>query len=411
MKKNHLFKRTLLSSGLILAGINCAYSLGNTTALGSYAGEQLAYSPSTWSSISADGRYVTLTAVAGYIGYVFLYDRFNNTVAALMPTSNGIGALSKISADGRYVAMRISKDMFIYDTWTKDIYPINKSSSGELGNGMSYFAALSADGNIAAFSSDSANLVANDTNNSADIFVHNRKTAKTVRVSVSSTGKEAPLGIGNSGIADISANGRFVVFSSAADNFVSNDLKATEDVFVHDLNTKITALVSVPVTQNGKNGHSSYPSISANGQFIAYQSAASKLVANDTPDSYSDIFVYDRINKITTKITRNANGHSIYPAISADGRYVAFMSQASNLVLYDTNKAWDTFVYDRKTAKTRRVNVKPSGGQSSGDRSLYQAKPAISADGRFISFESGAADLATNDVDSASTDVFCAIRC
>jgi hypothetical protein len=417
------FLQPALFAAMTLAGINTAHAIGDTLSLGSRVGDQNDYATTTWTSLSAEGRYIALTAPANYIGSVFIYDRLTNTATNIMPTANGIGTTPEISANGRYIAFRASAtnlisndsngviaDIFVYDTQTKTFELISKDSKGVQGNDLSYFPAISADGNVIAFSSAASNLVAKDTNNSADVFVHNRETGKTTRVSVSSTGTEGTMGIGSTGTLDISADGRYVVFSSPSSNLASNDTNTTEDIFLHDIKTATTTAVSAIVrdTPTSVSSKSTHPSISGDGRFIAFQSGSSKLVETDTDDFFSDIFVYDRVTKLNRKITVNANGQSILPHISADGHYVAFLSQASNLIANDTNAAgtWDSFVYDLKTGKTSRVNVSAANQQSAGDTLPLQSRPDISADGRFISFESGAKDLSPDDVDSAMTDVF-----
>jgi uncharacterized repeat protein (TIGR01451 family) len=420
MKKSS-FLQSILCVAMTLASVNTAHALGETLSLGSRVGDVSSYASTTSTSLSADGRYIALTAPASFIGSIFVYDRIANTATNILPT-NANGTTPEISANGRYVVFRssatnlisndangVTTDIFVYDRQNQTFELISKSSQGLQGNDLSYFSAISADGNVIAFSSAASNLVANDTNGYADIFVHNRKTGKTSRVSVSSSGTEGNSGIGATGTLDISGDGRYVVFSSPSNNLASNDTNTTEDIFLYDTKTATTTAVSAIVrdTPTSVSGKSTQPSISGDGRFIAFQSGSSKLVATDTDDFVSDIFVYDRVTKLNSKVTVNSNGQSVLPHISADGRFVAFLSQASNLVVNDTNNAWDTFLYDRKTGKTSRINVTSTGLQSLGDAiPSYVARPDLSADGRFIAFESGAKDLTSDDADSAMTDVF-----
>ncbi len=406
MKKTS-FLQFILCVAMTLASVNTAHAVGETLSLGSRVGDVSSYASTTWSSLSADGRFVALVASKSFLPQPFIYDRLSGT-SINVPEA---GSMPEISANGRYVVFRSSTGNHIrlYDTQTQTTELISKDSQGVASNNISYFSAISADGNVIAFSSTASNLVANDNNGYADIFVHNRKTSKTTRVSVSSTGTEGSFGIGATGTLDISADGRYVVFSSPSSNLASNDTNTTEDIFLHDIKTATTTAVSTIVrdTPTSVSGKSTQPSISGDGRFIAFQSGSSKLIATDTDDFVSDIFVYDRVTKFNSKVTVNSNGQSVLPHISADGRYVAFLSQASNLVANDTNNAWDTFLYDRKTRKTSRVNVTTTGLQSSGDAiPSYVARPDLSADGRFISFETGAKDLTPDDTDSAMTDVF-----
>jgi len=408
----------LLTPVAVLAYSGNAAAVGETVSIGGKAGDQSSYASTTWSSISGDGRYVTLTAMASFFQHVFLYDRYTGAVKNLTGAGNSISLASDISADGRFVAFRSSSsnlvdkdgngavdDIFLQDLQTGKNVLVSKASDGGQANDISHFAAVSGDGQYVAFSSSASNLVGKDTNNAADIFRYDRKTGKTARVSVSSTGAEAASGVSN-GVVDISADGRYVVFSSFSKNLAAGDSN-NEDVFLRDVKSGVTTWVSRPVRNTGWDSGSSHPSISADGRYIAFVSGSSKLLANDTDDVNSDIFVYDRVKKTSQKITQNADGNSIYPAISGDGRFVAFMSGASNLVDDDTNSTWDSFIADRNTGKISRVNLTPDNSQSTGDAAFYLlARPMLSADGRFIAFESGAKDLTSDDTDSAYTDVF-----
>ncbi len=415
-------KKTALTSLLIMQtlGLACptvAMAAGETRSIGNKAGDQHAYAGSTWPSLSADGRYMSLTATAGFLQHIFLYDRYTGTSKDLTSLANNISLASEVSANGRYVAFRSAAtnliasdgngptmDIFVQDVATGKTELISRTSDGKATNDQSYFAAISGDGQVVVFSSAATNLVAGDTNNAADVFLRNRKTAKTTRISVSSTGNQAEWGIGSNGIVDISADGRYVVFSSPSSNLVAGD-NNTEDVFLRDTKTGTTTRISQPVKTTGFDGGSSSPSISGNGRHIAFVSGSSKLVADDTDDVNSDIFVYDRSTKKSTKITKNSGGNSVLPTISADGRFVGFMSQAPNLIANDTNGVWDTFLHDRSTGKTIRVNVTPQNLQSTGDSMLLQSRPVLSADGRFMGFESAAKDLTADDADNAN-DVF-----
>jgi Tol biopolymer transport system component len=363
--KKSLLPVLILTNALTFSEI--AFAAGETISLGSMAGDQSAFAGTTWSSVSADGRYATLMASVGFIPRLFLYDRFTNTTKNLTELSNSSAASADLSASGRFVAFTSAAsnlvvgdgngftDIFVQDIQSGKNELITKALDGSSANEMSYYSALSADGQFVAFSSAASNLVANDKNNLADAFVRNRKTGKTTRVSVSSAGKEGAMGIGSSGLIDISGDGRYVVFSSGSSNLVAGD-DTSEDVFIHDTKTKTTSKISQTVRNNGIISGSKSPSISADGRFVAFSSGSSQLLLKDTDDFNSDIFVYDRVGKKMSKITNNTTGSSVYPSISADGRFVSFMSQADNLVLNDSNNAWDTFVHDLKTGKTSRVN-------------------------------------------------------
>jgi Tol biopolymer transport system component len=271
---------------------------------------------------------------------------------------------------------------------------VSVDSAGNQGDDASYSPAISADGRYVAFGSKASNLVPGDTNGTYDVFVHDRHTGVTERVSVDSAGNE---GNDQSWGPAISTDGRYVAFGSWASNLVPGDTNGTYDVFVHDRHTGITERVSVDTAGVQANDQSGSPAISADGRYVAFHSWASNLVADDTntcetwpkPGQCPDVFVHDRQTGITERVSvdsagNQGNGRSGGPAMSADGRYVAFSSRASNLVADDTNGAWDAFVHDRDTGATRRVSVDSSGKQwnrSSGGS-------AMSADGRYVALYS-----------------------
>ena len=277
------------------------------------------------------------------------------------------------------------------------------ASNGGQANGYSADAAISADGQFVAFVSGASNLVPGDTNGATDVFVRDRQAGTTSRVSVPTGGGQAN---GDSDVPAISADGRFVVFISAASNLVSGDTNGVADVFVRDRRAGTTSRVSVAAGGGQANGTSFDPSISADGRFVAYSSAASNLVRGDSNDTY-DVFVLDRQTATTTRVSVRSNGSqannvSYTPRISGDGRSVAFVSLASNLVPGDTNRTADVFVHDRQSGTTSRVSVSSDGHQAAKRRS---DAPSISADGRFVAFVSLASNLVPGDT-YGKADVF-----
>jgi len=308
-----------------------------------------------------------------------------------------------ISADGRFVAFyseasnivpgdtNNSYDIFVRDTLTNTTTLVSLDSAGNQGNSDSYSASISADGRFVAFSSEASNIVPGDTNNYADIFVRDRLTNTTTRVSVDSAGNQ---GNGNAGSPSISADGRFVAFYSEASKLVPGDTDENRDIFVRDRLTNTTTPVSVNSAGNQTSSESNFPSISADGRFVAFESFASDFVPGDinydTETAVRDIFVRDTLTNTTTRVSvdsagNQVNGNSDSPSISADGRFVAFNSFASNIVPGDTNNTSDIFVRDTLTNTTTRVSVDSAGNQ----RNLQSGSPSISADGRFVAFTSG----------------------
>ncbi len=335
--------------------------------------------------------------------------------------SNLGSSIPAVSADGRFVAFSSSAsnlvasdtngqdDIFVRDQKTKQTTRVSISSAGAQGNYYSFQTAISADGRFVAFSSSANNLVANDANVAGDIFVRDRQTNQTTRVSVSSAGVEGGIYLYSRDPA-ISADGRFVAFSSRANNLVAGDTNDSMDAFVHDRQTKQTTRISLDSAGIEGNLDSSQPSISADGRFVAFTSSASNLVTGDT-NLRPDIFVRDRQTNQTTRVSVSSAGvqsNYIYtgsknPAISADGRFVAFSSSANDLVTGDTNRGDDIFVRDRLTNQTTRVSVFSTGVET--NRYSTSFSPTISADGRFVAFVSNAKNLVIADTNN-SADVF-----
>ena len=374
-------------------------------------------------AVSRDGRFVAFRSFAtnlvpndtNGVPDIFVHDRNTGTTARVSVSSSGAqangnnSATQAISADGRFVAFHSSAtnlvandtngvdDVFVHDRNTATTTRVSVSSSGAQANNSSARPALSADGRFVAFSSNATNLVANDTNGRADIFVRDRTNGTTTRVSVTSGGTQATGG-SSSGPA-ISADGQIVAFSSNATNLVANDTNGLSDVFVHDRTTGTTTRVSVTSGGTQAVGGSSFlGGISGDGRFVAFNSDATNLVANDT-NGGGDVFVHDRNTGTTTRVSVSSsgaqgNGVSRDTRISEDGRFVVFQSFATNLVANDTNARSDIFVHDRTTGVTTRASVRSDGTQATGGESI---NPAISGDGRFVVFGSFATNLVAND--------------
>jgi Tol biopolymer transport system component len=383
--------------------------------------------PSFGPSISADGRFVAFTSIASNLvpgdtnnnRDVFVRDLSTNTttrvsVGSAANQANSLSLFPSISADGRFVAFdsyannlvpgdtNAKSDIFVRDLSTNTTTRVSVGSAGNQANEDSSSSSISADGRFVGFWSNASNLVPGDTNDSSDIFVRDLSTNTTTRVSVDSAGNQ---GTGGSSDASISADGRFVAFSSNASNLVPGDTNASGDIFVRDLLTNTTTRVSVDSAGNQGNDASSGGSISADGRFVAFSSLASNLVPGDTNAS-RDIFVRDLSTNTTTRVSvsgagNQGNDYSSDASISADGRFVTFSSEASNLVPGDTNNKEDIFVRDLSTNTTTRVSVDSAGNQANGLSYI----PSISADGRFVAFSSDAANLVPGDTNSVG-DVF-----
>jgi Tol biopolymer transport system component len=318
-----------------------------------------------------------------------------------------------VSADGRCVAFNSlasnltagdagdankTFDIFVLDRVTRAMVPASVSGSGQLGNGPSFGSALNADCRIMAYASDATNLQAgSDTNGSTDIFVHEFVTNTTTRISVGVGGAEAN---GASFAPSISGDARWVAFHSNATNLVSGaDGNNAADVFVFDRMTNTTTRVTL-----GDND-SFDPVVSADGSVVAFGSAATNLVSGDT-NAATDVFVWTRSNQQIARVSLSssgaqAHGRSAAPSMSSDARFVAFESDAADLVANDTNNATDIFVRDRTNGQTTRVSVTSAAAQVANS----SLAPTISADGNFVAFSSDATTLVTGDT-NGKRDIF-----
>jgi Tol biopolymer transport system component len=320
---------------------------------------------------------------------------------------------SSISADGRYVAFASSaatlvpgdtngaEDVFVHDRSTGQTTRVSVSSLGLQGDRDSYDPAISADGRYVAFASFATTLVPGDANGELDVFLHDRESGATTLVSVASDGAQ---GNGPSLAPSISGDGRRVAFESSADNLVAGDTNRTEDVFVRDIPTGKTTRVSVGWQDREGQRPSFGAAISADGKVVGFESFA-PLVPDDT-NRMLDVYVRDLAAKKTTRSSVASGGEegdagSFSPALSADGRYVAFASSATDLVPGDRNGLLDVFLHDRQTGKTERVSVASDGREADG----FSFTPALSADGRFVAFPSEATDLVPGDTNGVR-DIF-----
>jgi Tol biopolymer transport system component len=287
---------------------------------------------------------------------------------------------------------------------------------GRQANGPSFNADLSFDGRYVAFESAASNLIAGtgggllgggvggDSNNAKDVFVYEMATGTVTRVSVASNGAQ---GNGDSSGPSISADGQKIVFHSDASNLVPGDTNGVTDVYLYDLGTHQTTRVSVAANGTGADKSSRSPSISADGRFVSFDTRATNLGPADG-DGIWDIYVKDLQTGAVEQASVNSSGKggknvtqgSRDSSISGDGRFVAFWSDATDLVGGDTNDLADIFVHDRQTGVTTRASVSTAGAQGDGD----SFSAAMSVDGRYVAFDSKATTLATGG--GSGEDVF-----
>ena len=312
------------------------------------------------------------------------------------------------SADGRYVAFTTAApnlvpgdtndtwDVLVRDRRTGTTSLISASRAGVPGDSSSYGQAMSPDGRYVSFTSDATNLVPGDTNGAYDGFVHDRRTGITSRVTLTGDGTQPDA---RSYAPAISADARFVAFVSDATDVVPGDTNGVADIFLRDRRAGTTVLVSGAHAD----APSDAPAISADGRYVAFTSAAA-LVPDDT-NGVADVFRRDlrtgTLQRVNVSATgAQATGLTVSPTMSADGRYVAFTSDAA-LVSGDTNGVADIFVRDLRAGTTVRVSVAADGAQAAG----ASYAPMIGADGRYVVFGSDATNLVPGDTNGAA-DVF-----
>ncbi|MCI0586754.1 MAG: hypothetical protein L0323_07950 [Planctomycetes bacterium] len=328
--------------------------------------------------------------------------------------ADGDSLSCSISDNGRFVAFDSlatnlvpgdtngASDVFVHDVKMGTTVRVSVDSQGAQGNAASSSPSISGNGRFVVFLSLASNLVPGDTNGARDVFVHDVRTGATVRASVDSEGAQADE---DCFFPSISGNGKVVAFQSAATNLVPGDTGGNSDVFVHDVKTGSTIRVSVDSEGVQGNEDSFTPAISANGKLVAFQSAATNLVAGDA-NAAADVFVHDVKKGTTIRASVDSEGAeagspSFSPAVSGSGKSVAFASGASDLVPGDTNGEIDVLVRDLKKGTTTRVSVDSAGAESNGGG----VQPSISKNGRTVAFQSESTDLVPGDTNGAS-DIF-----
>jgi Tol biopolymer transport system component len=390
--------------------------------------------------LSGDGRFVVFVSSASNLvpgdingQEVFVRDRAFGTTQRVAVDAAGNQATRSsahpaMSADGRFVAFESiapnlvpgdtngREDVFVKDRLTGTVDRVSVTSTGKQALADSGRPAISDDGRFVAFES-SASLVPDDTNRSGDagsdgdVFVRDRLAGTTTRVSVDSAGREVADG---SAAPSISADGRYVGFVSRVPGLVPDDRNGKLDAFVHDRVTGATERVSVGSAGEEGNGDSGPPRLSADGRWAVFSSDASNLTRGDA-NGARDVFMRDRLTGRTLRVSTDlggadADGPSDLPDISRDGRVVGFGSAASDLVAADSNGAWDAFIREIASGRTRRVSVDSAGVEGNGpstDPLEGAGGVSLSGDGRFAAFSSNATNLVSDPIDTNGVrDVF-----
>jgi Tol biopolymer transport system component len=362
-------------------------------------------------AVSQDGAHVAFASAAANLVDgdgnnavdVFVRDRgpdgtWKTTVVSARPSGelgNDDSYSPAISADGSVVAFTSEAsnlaggggdgqpDVFVWRRADQTATRISRGLLGGLANGASYQPSVSADGSVVAFASDAANLVIGDLNGLTDVFVWRRNPlTRLVRVLTHLLGEPS----GGSYQPVVSADGSVVAFASDADNLVGDDDNGTMDVFVHDRARGATSLVSRGKDGAAGDGPSFFPSLSAGGERVAFVSMAANMGAGD--GYQPNVYLHDRSSGSTKLVSVGAGGEpadssSFSPVISADGRYVAFDSAAGNLVGGDGNGTGDVFVHDTLSGVTSLASADAGGVRAGQAQALY---PGISPAGDYVAF-------------------------
>ncbi|HET6469222.1 MAG TPA: type I secretion C-terminal target domain-containing protein [Geminicoccaceae bacterium] len=374
--------------------------------------------------LSADGRFVAFASGHARVPQdisigtdIYIKDMVTGEVRHASTTATGQGANQSantpvLARDGGHLLFQSTatnldpqdidaqSDLFWKNLGTGAIERVNELANGSRFNVSN--AEISANGRFVVFETLQS-LAAGDGAN-FDIYVRDMVTGTFERVSTTGAGAGASS---NSGDPSISADGRYVAFTSLATNLAPGDAQIDFDVFVKDRQTGNVERVSVDSAGGEPNAESQRPVISADGRFVLFESRATDLVANDVDNGENQIFLRDLELDTTKRVSQSAagtpaNGFVLHPDVSADGRFVVFESNADNLVPNDTNNRTDIFVKDMTTGAIARVNILPDGSNGTGSNLGGKQRPDISDDGQFIVFD-GSADVffASNPLFSA----------
>ena len=333
-------------------------------------------------SISADGRFIAFTSMATNLAenqcdngfnQIYVRDRISGTTGCVSVNSSGHAAnqhsdASSISADGTLIAFDSAaanlagnkcdngfNHIFVHDLTTGTTTCVSVRTNGDEGNGDSFDPSISADGRVVVFQSTATNLASRCNNGNSHIYVHNRVTGETSCASVNNDGQQSN---GNSALAKVSGDGRFVAFQSNSTNVTTRCNNGHAQIFVRDTVEERTTCSSIDNQGNQGNNDSVQPSISSNGRFVAFSSNATNLAGNRCTGGNMQVFVRDRADEKTKCAALGpknveGNGNSSSPSISANGSLVTFESDANNLVKKDTNNLRDVFGHAISTSQPK----------------------------------------------------------
>ena len=377
--------------------------------------------------MSSDGRYVVFQSEASNlvgddgngVTDVFLRDRVLGTttrVSVDLSGNDGDGASLHpcITPDGRYVVFQSDAtdlvvgdingeaDVFIRDLSLQTTTRVSLDLAGEECDGGSRIPSISADGRYVAFISNATDLVVADGNGVADIFLRDLQLGTNERVSVDTMGGDPDL---NSWTPDISADGRYVMFHSAANDLVPGD-GGMVDIFVRDRQLSQTIRVTGDFMGGDPDGNSYGANISADGRHVAFWSRATDLVTDDT-NGLEDVYVHDLDSSTTVRASLRSDGSQITDlpswsnSLSEHGRFVVYFADSDQLLDEDANGVADVFALDRATGNLFLLNRSANGDQANN----WSSNPLVTADGHYVLFESDASNLVDDDTNGTG-DVF-----
>jgi len=379
-------------------------------------------------AVSNDGRYIVFDSAAtnlggtdtnGSIRDIYLYDRNNASLELISVDNNGQRGSGhsrqpRISGDGRYVVFESFSalapggtnglsQIYLRDRQAHTTRLVSANISGIAGNGPSYHPRISADGKLVVFDSMASNLGAGDSNGYSDVFIKHLDSGQLERVSVAYGGGQANNG---SFEAEMSSDGRYVVFVSMASNIVSPAVATQRHVYLRDRLTGAVRLVSVSNGGVPANGACFLPDVDDAGQHVVFYSLATSLTPGLNGTTLQ-VFMHDMNSATTELISHNAanaggNDHSFTASISGDGRFVAFSSFANDLVSGDNNAKSDVYLKDLASGEMKIVSL-GINGVPANDSIL--GVPSIDAHGGVIAFTSYASNLVAQD-NNGYADIF-----
>jgi Tol biopolymer transport system component len=379
-------------------------------------------------SISDDGRFVAFDSDAGDLvpgdtnrmNDIFVHDRLTGRTELVSMAEDGREAngpvyLARISSSGRFVMFQsgannlvpgdsgMASDVFVRDLEAGTLERVTLTSDGQEANSLSFPGQITPDGRYVAFESFASNLAPGDGNQKSDVFVRDRVTGTTERVSLRADGKER---IGDSYSPSISDDGRFVAYVALVGTQGEDNPEFIDEmqIFWHDRESGEVRLVSVSSDGRRGNGLSNQPQISGDGRTVAFVSQSQNLVPGDA-NRVADVFVHDTVTGSTRRVSvttegEEANGASGSLSMSGDGQHVAFTTTATNLAPGDTNGRKDAFVHDLATGVTERVSLGAGGEEPAS----HSENTFVAGGGRFVAF-ANYSPLVAGDTNNAR-DIF-----